>query len=551
MALQIPPNSMPKDPVNLGRSEVHTQPSTSSNSTQNPSKPHPNVQDARPIRGTRRPLAAVSLKAVETKKAIFVSRLRPDTTEDEVRGHLCDMFQVSSDNFIISKRDRPSRRGGGVLIAVKSDLSSQALSIADTADIEFIAHLAAIRNISSSADASDHLIILGDFNIPQLSWLPYDDLAALVPSDQNDFLDGLIALSLGQVNSIPNQNGRFLDLIFVSDFCDTTITRCTPLSSPEDPYHPTLQININSVVQFPNTSEKAIRTRCFRKVDYSLLSASLTQVDCYSYQLAHTDSIYCPVIDERDVSRSLSSIKLSYSPGPDMVPSSVLKYCADPLSVPLTMIFQKSIHLCTFPAVWKESFIIPLHKKGSKSDIMNYRGIAKLSAIPKLFEKLICDQLQHQCRSLLSPNQHGFTKCRSTTTNLLEFTTYINKGFLSSNQTDCVLRPQSTSTKLRVVFDASSCTSTQVALNDILMVGPTIQEELYSTLLWFRLHKFALAADVKKMYRQLNTVTYGTSPAPCLAIRCLMRLGEIAQDSCPKAAKVIQNDFYVYWRQMR
>ncbi|KAH8384178.1 hypothetical protein KR200_007156, partial [Drosophila serrata] len=47
----------------------------------------------------------------------------------------------------------------------------------------------------------------------------------------------------------------------------------------------------------------------------------------------------------------------------------------------------------------------------------------------------------------------------------------------------CVLRPQSTSTKLRVVFDASCKTSTQVALNDILMVGPTIQEELYSTLL--------------------------------------------------------------------
>ncbi|KAH8292648.1 hypothetical protein KR054_009770, partial [Drosophila jambulina] len=47
----------------------------------------------------------------------------------------------------------------------------------------------------------------------------------------------------------------------------------------------------------------------------------------------------------------------------------------------------------------------------------------------------------------------------------------------------CVLRPQSTSTKLRVVFDASCKTSSQVALNDILMVGPTIQEELYSTLL--------------------------------------------------------------------
>ncbi|KAH8283277.1 hypothetical protein KR054_002710, partial [Drosophila jambulina] len=47
----------------------------------------------------------------------------------------------------------------------------------------------------------------------------------------------------------------------------------------------------------------------------------------------------------------------------------------------------------------------------------------------------------------------------------------------------CVLRSQRTSTKLRGVFDASCKTSSQVALNDILMVGPTIQEELYSTLL--------------------------------------------------------------------
>ncbi|XP_053968541.1 uncharacterized protein LOC128869972 [Anastrepha ludens] len=101
----------------------------------------------------------------------------------------------------------------------------------------------------------------------------------------------------------------------------------------------------------------------------------------------------------------------------------------------------------------------------------------------------------------------------------------------------CVLRPQSTTTKLRVVFDASSRTSTQVALNETLMVGPIIQEELFSTLLRFRLHKYAMTADITKMYRQilvheddrnfqlivwrqdpsehlqifrLNTVTYGT-----------------------------------------
>ncbi|XP_053969571.1 uncharacterized protein LOC128871659 [Anastrepha ludens] len=65
----------------------------------------------------------------------------------------------------------------------------------------------------------------------------------------------------------------------------------------------------------------------------------------------------------------------------------------------------------------------------------------------------------------------------------------------------CVLKPSSTSTKLRVVFDASCRTSTQTSLNDHLLVGPTIQQDLYMLLLRFRLYRFAITADITKMYR--------------------------------------------------
>ncbi|XP_073839184.1 uncharacterized protein isoform X2 [Musca autumnalis] len=66
----------------------------------------------------------------------------------------------------------------------------------------------------------------------------------------------------------------------------------------------------------------------------------------------------------------------------------------------------------------------------------------------------------------------------------------------------CVLKPQSCSTKLRVVFDAIAHTSSNHSLNDILMVVPTIQQDLITTLFSFRLHKYALTADVSKIYRQ-------------------------------------------------
>lgn len=136
----------------------------------------------------------------------------------------------------------------------------------------------------------------------------------------------------------------------------------------------------------------------------------------------------------------------------------------------------------------------------------------------------------------------------------------------------CILRPQSASTKLRVVFDASSKTTSQISLNNILMVGPTIQPCVYATLLRFRFRPFAMTADITKMYRQvmidenqrdfqmiiwrrsqdeplqiyrLNTVTYGTASAPFLAIRCLKQLSEIHAKSHPLGSKAVADDFYV------
>lgn len=130
----------------------------------------------------------------------------------------------------------------------------------------------------------------------------------------------------------------------------------------------------------------------------------------------------------------------------------------------------------------------------------------------------------------------------------------------------------SATTKLRVVFDGSCPTSTGVSINDLQMVGPTIQSDLFSILLRFRQHSYIASADVEKMYRQvlitpeqrslqqiywrrnpldsltsyqLNTVTYGTAAAAFLAIRCLMQLSYENADKFPEAAKTIASDFYV------
>ena len=61
----------------------------------------------------------------------------------------------------------------------------------------------------------------------------------------------------------------------------------------------------------------------------------------------------------------------------------------------------------------------------------------------------------------------------------------------------------SSTTKLRVVFDASAKTSSPQSLNDILFKGPTIQDGLFSNLVKFRFSQYVFSADIAKMYRQI------------------------------------------------
>ena len=66
-----------------------------------------------------------------------------------------------------------------------------------------------------------------------------------------------------------------------------------------------------------------------------------------------------------------------------------------------------------------------------------------------------------------------------------------------------VFKEGSSTTKLRVVFDASAKTSSSQSLNDILFKGPTIQDGLFSNLVKFRFPQYVFSADIAKMYRHI------------------------------------------------
>lgn len=136
----------------------------------------------------------------------------------------------------------------------------------------------------------------------------------------------------------------------------------------------------------------------------------------------------------------------------------------------------------------------------------------------------------------------------------------------------CILRPDSQTTKLRVVFDASAKTTTGQSLNNHLYTGQKLQRDLPQILMRARLHKFLFTADIKQMYRQieihqedrdylrilwrfdsqtpveeyrLNTVTYGTACAPHQALRTLQFLAATKGTVFPLAAKILMRDTFM------
>jgi len=66
-----------------------------------------------------------------------------------------------------------------------------------------------------------------------------------------------------------------------------------------------------------------------------------------------------------------------------------------------------------------------------------------------------------------------------------------------------VIRHSNSTTKLRVVFNASCKTRNGISLNDQLLVGPKLQQDLPAIIVRWRQWRYVYTADIAKISRQL------------------------------------------------
>ena len=142
------------------------------------------------------------------------------------------------------------------------------------------------------------------------------------------------------------------------------------------------------------------------------------------FMIKTTDTFHFQTIDTYTVFHMLLSISASKATGLDKIPAKILKIAAPVIAQSLTNLFNYSIQTEIFPTEWKVAKIIPLHKSGPKNIVDNYRPISILSAISKIFEKILYKQLFAYLNNnnLISKHQFGFRPMHSTADALLHST---------------------------------------------------------------------------------------------------------------------------------
>jgi hypothetical protein len=137
----------------------------------------------------------------------------------------------------------------------------------------------------------------------------------------------------------------------------------------------------------------------------------------------NTKSMYVHPVSSLEITKIVNKMKNKWTAGLDEIPSALIKKTINYILDPLCYLINQSLCLGVFPDVLKTAKIIPIYKKGDKKHTENYRPISILSSFSKILEGAMNKQLVLflQKQNIISNEQHGFIKGKSTDTAIFNF----------------------------------------------------------------------------------------------------------------------------------
>ena len=141
---------------------------------------------------------------------------------------------------------------------------------------------------------------------------------------------------------------------------------------------------------------------------------------------SQTPAFQLQEVTNEDIRNIITSLSDNKSPGPDGIPSSIIKLLEPLLTPVLTNIVNHSITEGIFPSDWKQSLVVPIFKSGDQTSLSNYRPISLTNILSRILEKIVNKQIKQYMNNhnLISDNQHGFRNNHSCENLLIDLHNY-------------------------------------------------------------------------------------------------------------------------------
>ena len=114
----------------------------------------------------------------------------------------------------------------------------------------------------------------------------------------------------------------------------------------------------------------------------------------------------------REAAATLAALDEHSGTGPDLLPSRILKHCAQELAYPVLKLTMLILNSGEWPQVWREHWVVPLHKRNAIFLPINYRGVHLTAQLSKVIERLLLSLMVPHITlwNLTGENQFAYSK---------------------------------------------------------------------------------------------------------------------------------------------
>jgi len=135
-----------------------------------------------------------------------------------------------------------------------------------------------------------------------------------------------------------------------------------------------------------------------------------------------------------EVELAIDKLKSHKSPGTDQIPAELIKAGGRKICLEIHKLITSIWKKEKLPEEWKESIIVPIYKKGDKTDCNNYRGISLLPTTYKILSNILLSRLIPYAKEIIGDHQCGFRRNRSTIDHIFCIRQILEKNRNKMNQ---------------------------------------------------------------------------------------------------------------------